>query len=267
MSLKIFQSIIQKSRNCSKWNLQSFSNVTRHSSNAAADSAVPEVKGKQVDPKQWASMREKCFLVDENDKVLGEASKKDCHTVKNGDLLLHRAFSVFLFNNKGDLLLQKRSSNKITYPDCYTNSCCSHPLADYPEEAEERDAIGIKKAARRRLNYELGIPLDNIDLGDLKYITRILYKDFGNGKWGEHELDYVLFMKKNVKINPNPEEISEISYVPRDEFDEYLPTLSGPLTPWFDLIVKHRLRYWWDNLNNLDEIIDHKNILHLKDSA
>lgn len=68
----------------------------------------------QVDPQQEAALKERCFLVDVNDKVTGHASKKDCHLVQaDGSILLHRAFSVFLFNQKGDLLLQKRSAQKV----------------------------------------------------------------------------------------------------------------------------------------------------------
>nr|QYV43149.1 isopentenyl-diphosphate delta isomerase [Colaphellus bowringi] len=218
-----------------------------------------------LDPAQETSLSEQCILVDDTDKIIGQASKRECHSVqKNGDIPLHRAFSVFLFNQKGDLLLQKRSSQKITYPDHYTNSCCSHPLADFPGEDEDKDAIGIKRAAQRRLNFELGIPVDSIPIEKLNYITRIHYKDEGNGKWGEHEIDYVLFVQANVKVKPNPSEISEISFVPRNELDDYIPTLNGPLTPWFQLILKHRLRLWWDNLDDLDDIRDHENILHLK---
>lgn len=136
-------------------------------------------------------------------------------------------------------------------------------MADFPGEEDEADAIGIKKAAQRRLNYELGIAIDKIPLEKLNYITRVYYKDTGNGKWGEHEIDYVLFIQDDLKIKPNPEEISEISYVPRAELDAYLPTLSGRFTPWFQLILKHRLRLWWDNLETLHEIKDHQKILHL----
>ncbi|XP_060528991.1 isopentenyl-diphosphate Delta-isomerase 1 [Cylas formicarius] len=219
----------------------------------------------KMDPQQEAMLKEKCFLVDQNDKVIGQASKRDCHLVHDdGDILLHRAFSVFLFNKKGDLLLQKRASEKITYPDCYTNSCCSHPIVNYVGEEDENDALGIRKAAQRRLNYELGIPIDNIPIENINYITRVYYKDEGNGKYGEHEIDYVLFLKQDVKVKPNPNEVSEISFIPRAEFDDFLPTLTGRLTPWFQLILKHRLKYWWENLDNLDEIRDHKKILHLK---
>nr|CAI5827713.1 unnamed protein product [Callosobruchus analis] len=228
----------------------------------ASSLAMSKEKISSVDPVQETSMQEICYLVDNNDKIIGQASKKECHRVKeDGDIPLHRAFSAFLFNKKGDLLLQKRSATKITYPNHYTNSCCSHPVADFPGEDEEQNALGVKRAARRRLHHELGIPLDKIPLDDIKYITRLYYKDEGNGKWGEHEITYVLFIQADVKVKPNPNEISEISFVPRDELDEYVPTLSGPLTPWFQLILKHRLRLWWDHLDKLDEIKDHKNIL------
>ena len=69
-----------------------------------------------ADPAQEALMEESCIVVDDNDKVLGKASKRACHLLgRNGDLLLHRAFSVFAFNTAGELLLQKRSEFKVKY--------------------------------------------------------------------------------------------------------------------------------------------------------
>lgn len=68
----------------------------------------------QIDPLQEAALNEKCFLVDVDDKIIGQASKRECHLVQpDGSIPLHRAFSVFLFNKKGDLLLQQRSSDKV----------------------------------------------------------------------------------------------------------------------------------------------------------
>ncbi|KAB0804354.1 hypothetical protein PPYR_01324 [Photinus pyralis] len=221
-----------------------------------------------------------CFLVDDNDKVIGTATKKECHVVKeDGYLPLHRAFSVFLFNKKGDLLMQKRADTKvsifseflsssimtfqITYPGYYSNSCCSHPLASVSGEDDVNDALGIKKAAIRRLNYELGIPRDHLPLDRFEYLTRIKYKDQGDGKWGEYEIDFILFFQDDVKLKPNPNEISAIAYVPKSEFKSYLHTLDGPLTPWMQLIVKKRLSVWWDNLHDLSKFKDHKQILDL----
>lgn len=125
--------------------------------------------------------------------------------------------------------------------------------------------MGIKKAAARRLNYELGIPLEQLALEKFNYLTRIHYKDTGNGKWGEHEIDYVLFIQDNFKIKPNSNEISAYSFVPRTELDGFLPELDGPLSPWFTLILKNRLRLWWENLDELDQFKEHEKILQLTD--
>ena len=105
---------------------------------------------------------ERCILVDENDVVLGSETKRACHLNVNIEAgMLHRAFSVFLFNDKNELLLQKRSSAKVTFPDCWTNTCCSHPL-HCAEEMEETDHMGVKRAVRRKLNHELGIPQEQV---------------------------------------------------------------------------------------------------------
>lgn len=92
--------------------------------------------------------------------------------------------------------------------------------------------------------------------------TRLLI--VGNGLYGEHEIDYVLFMQQDVKLNPNPQEVSEISFIPRKEFDDFVPTLTGAWTPWFALILKHRLKFWWDRLDNLEEIKQQQKILRFK---
>lgn len=153
----------------------------------------------------------------------------------------------------------------MTFPNHYTNSCCSHPIADVAGEEDENNAVGIKKAAQRRLNHELGIPVEQLELDKFIYLTRIHYKDDGNGKWGEHEIDYVLFIQGDFRIKPNSNEISAYSFVPRTELDSYLPTLTGPLTPWFTLILKHRLRLWWQHLDDLDDFKDHNKILKFSD--
>lgn len=239
--------------------------ITRRPIGRLLSSSLARTKEVPIEAKQEQQLKEQCFLVDMSDNIIGTASKRDCHRVqKDGTVLLHRAFSVFLFNSKGDLLLQKRASEKVTYPDHYTNSCCSHPIADVPGEDEAKDALGIKRAALRRLNYELGIPLNSIPIDNVFYLTRIHYMDEGNGVWGEHEIDYILFIKQDVQIHPNPSEISEISFVPLAEFDSFIPTLGASLTPWFSLISKHRLKLWWQNLDDLEDYKDHSKILQLK---
>ena len=112
------------------------------------------------------------------------------HLMSNIDKgLLHRAFSVFLFNDKNELLLQQRASEKITFPDMWTNTCCSHPLgipgeggSTLPEAIE-----GAKRAAQRKLDHELGIKKEQVPIEKFQFLTRIHYKAPSDGKWGEHE--------------------------------------------------------------------------------
>ena len=85
----------------------------------------------QYDQEQLRLLDEdECILVNENDEVVGHGSKKHCHLMSNilAGNALHRAFSIFLFNTRGELLLQKRSADKILFPNRWTNTCCSHPL-------------------------------------------------------------------------------------------------------------------------------------------
>ncbi|KAF6207743.1 hypothetical protein GE061_016191 [Apolygus lucorum] len=215
-----------------------------------------------MNPVQEESMKETCILVDSTDKVVGKASKRECHLVgPNGEIPLHRAFSLFVFNSQHELLLQKRSSSKITFPDLVTNTCCSHPLYDWEDEREEEDAIGIKRAARRRLELELGIPKTMIDLKDIVYLTRILYKSTDDGVWGEHELDYILFIiGKDLPLRPNLEEVSWVRYLRREDFDSFMNDKSESFSPWFSLIAKNYLATWWDNLSRISEYQDHKSI-------
>lgn len=125
---------------------------------------------------------------------------------------------------------------------------------------EEEDAIGIRRAAIRRICYELGIPSNEIKPSDLHYITRIRYQAPSNDIWGEHEIDYILFLQRdNVTINPNPDEVSEVRWVSRSEIENFMKA-TPLLTPWFRHIYKYKLLHWWDNLHNLSKMQDHQNI-------
>lgn len=102
--------------------------------------------------------------------------------------LLHRAFSAFIFRpSDGKLLLQQRASEKITFPNMWTNTCCSHPLDDFEEEKIEKDQLGVRIAASRKLEHELGIPRSQTPVDQFQYLTRIHYLAPSNGMWGEHE--------------------------------------------------------------------------------
>uniref|UniRef100_A0A2K6E1W6 isopentenyl-diphosphate Delta-isomerase n=1 Tax=Macaca nemestrina TaxID=9545 RepID=A0A2K6E1W6_MACNE len=146
---------------------------------------MPEINTHHLDEPQIQLLAEMCILIDENDNKIGAETKKNCHLNENIEKgLLHRAFSVFFFNTENKLLLQQRSDAKITFPGCFTNTCCSHPLSN-PGELEEDDALGVKRAAQRRLKAELGIPLEEVPSEELNYLTRIHYKaqsDAANGE-------------------------------------------------------------------------------------
>ncbi|XP_003221986.3 isopentenyl-diphosphate Delta-isomerase 1 isoform X1 [Anolis carolinensis] len=224
---------------------------------------MPEINTDDLDEQQVQLLAEMCILVDENDNRIGSDTKKNCHLNENIDKgLLHRAFSVFLFNSDKKLLLQQRSDAKITFPDCFTNTCCSHPLST-SLELEENNAIGIRRAAQRRMKAELGIPMEQVPPEELLYLTRIHYKAQSNGTWGEHEIDYILFVQKDVTLNPDPNEIKSYCYVTQEELREMLDKASQneiKITPWFKLIAETFLFKWWDNLNNLKRFIDHDKI-------
>jgi len=210
---------------------------------------------------QEAALAERCIVVNERDHIVGDASKQDCHKVQpDGSLILHRAFSVFLFNSQNELLLQKRSPQKITFPGCVTNTCCSHPLHEIVAEREETDILGVRRAAGRRLNYELGIPLEQTSPEKFQYLTRIHYHDLGDGQWGEHEIDYILFLRGDVALDVNTDEVSEVQYISRDKLDNFLKNQHAPVTPWFRLIARHHLPLWWDNLHQLHKFYDHSTI-------
>ncbi|XP_058040278.1 isopentenyl-diphosphate Delta-isomerase 1 isoform X1 [Ahaetulla prasina] len=224
---------------------------------------MPEINTDELDEQQVQLLEEMCILIDENDNKIGSDTKKNCHLNENIDKgLLHRAFSVFLFNTEKKLLLQQRSDAKITFPDCFTNTCCSHPLST-PLELEENNALGIRRAAQRRLKAELGIPLDQVTPEEIFYLTRIHYKAQSNGTWGEHEIDYILFVQKNVTLDPDPNEIKSYCYMTQEELRELLEKASRneiKITPWFRLIAETFLFKWWDNLNNLKRYVDHDKI-------
>ncbi|KAK7009279.1 isopentenyl-diphosphate Delta-isomerase 1-like isoform X2 [Biomphalaria glabrata] len=219
-----------------------------------------------LDEIQVKLMEEECILVDENDNAIGAASKKECHLLDNINKgMLHRAFSVFLFNTKGELLLQQRAEAKITFPDHFTNTCCSHPL-NVPAEIEEANAIGVIRAAQRKLQHELGIVPEQVPLEDFHYLTRILYKAENvpqDNKWGEHEIDYILFIQRDVDVVVNPNEVKSYRYVSQQELTEIVEKGNNKellLTPWFKLIVTNFLQKWWNNLHNIESQADRDTI-------
>lgn len=197
-------------------------------------------------------MDEVCIVLDQDDAPIGSASKKVCHLMENINKgLLHRAFSVFLFDSQNRLLLQQRASEKITFPDLWTNTCCSHPLGIAGETGATLEAAvaGVKRAAQRKLDHELGIKTEQVSTEKFDFLTRIHYLAPSDGKWGEHEIDYILFIKADVDLDINPNEAQATKYVSADELKEMFKDDSLKFTPWFKLICQSMLFEWWEHLN------------------
>lgn len=163
-------------------------------------------------------MAEQVVVVSENDEILGLMEKMEAH--ENG--ILHRAFSVFLFNDKGEMLLQKRASGKYHSPNQWTNAVCSHPKIDET----------YLEGAQRRLNEELGIT------ANLTEKFSFIYKaDVGQNLW-EHELDHVFTGNYEGSFVLNNDEVSEIRYISMQQLDEEMNENPEKFTEWFKIILK-----------------------------
>ena len=163
-----------------------------------------------------SSESERLILVDANDEVIGYRSKGDVH---DGAGTLHRAFSLFIFNRRGELLIQQRAAGKRLWPLYWSNSCCSHP----------RRGESMAEAAQRRLYQELHLDCDLEFL--YKFIYRAHYRDIGS----EHELCWVFAgtTAGNVRVNAN--EIAAWRYVTPEELDREIATSPEHFTPWLKL--------------------------------
>uniref|UniRef100_A0A0C9RJS6 isopentenyl-diphosphate Delta-isomerase n=1 Tax=Wollemia nobilis TaxID=56998 RepID=A0A0C9RJS6_9CONI len=216
---------------------------------AAAEEAMDAVQRRLM-------FEDECILVDKEDHVIGHESKYNCHLMEKieSENLLHRAFSVFLFNTKYELLLQQRSGTKVTFPLVWTNTCCSHPLYRQSELIEENN-LGVKNAAQRKLYDELGIVAEDVPIDQFVPLGRILYKAPSDGKWGEHELDYLVFIVRDVALHPNPEEVADVKYVTKEQLKEIVRKADAgedgiKLSPWFRLVVDNFLFDWWNKVEN-----------------
>lgn len=163
-------------------------------------------------------MEEKVILVNKEDKQLGLMGKMEAHE----KALLHRAFSVFIFNQKGELMLQQRALNKYHSPGLWTNTCCSH----------QRDGESNIEAGRRRLQEEMGFECD------LKELFWFVYKaPFDNGLT-EHELDHVMVGSFEEDPNINPDEVASFKWMTLEDVKEDMESHPEMYTEWFKIIFK-----------------------------
>jgi len=206
------------------------------------------------DVNQAALMAEAVIHVSEQDEVLGPMSKVETH---HGAGAYHRAFSVLLFNSSGELLLQRRSMDKVTFPGVWANSCCSHPLHS-EDELVESDALGVKRAAVRKLEQELGISPDNVSIQDFTFMTKMRYSCRMNSDWIEREVDHILVIQADVEVNANPNEVSEWMWVSYQEMEALLLEQRegmNALAPWFRCIASRIMtKKWWDVSGNSSEL-------------
>lgn len=213
-------------------------------------------------------------LVNPFDQPIGTLSKRNAHIRLHDQHLLplHRSFSLntFALSPCGDkllMLLTKRAKSKITFPDLYTNTCCSHPLINILNEVRETSTTSsqqlldatqepppvckvavqdVTKAVQRKAAQELGLHLvDN----DLVFVRRMHYMAV-EPKWGEHEMDY-LFISMHPQIpslQVNSDEVSQVQWVSAEELRTMLEDAPQCFTPWSYLIFTNMIFEWWDVL-------------------
>ena len=163
-------------------------------------------------------MMEEVILVNENDVVIGTMEKLEAH--KKG--LLHRAFSVFIFNDKNELLLQRRALNKYHSGGLWTNTCCSHPR---PNE-------NILNAANRRLVEEMGFETE------LTFKTSFIYNtEFENGLT-EHEFDHIFFGTYNVNPKINADEVDSFTWLTIEDVNQKIKQNPNEFTSWFKIALE-----------------------------
>ncbi len=173
------------------------------------------------------------ILVNSEDDELGSADKLSCH---DGNGVLHRAFSVLLFNAKGELLIQKRANEKRLWGGFWSNSCCSHP----------RKGETMDEACDRRMLEELGVR------AKLRYLYKFEYHaNFGN-LGAEHELCWVYIGRCDDEPKINVNEASEWRHIAPENLEAELKSAPETYTPWFKME--------WDEIRNqyqscLDELL------------
>lgn len=156
------------------------------------------------------------ILVDADDREIGKLGKDACH---DGDGVLHRAFSLFLFNEHGELLLQRRSKEKRLWPKYWSNTCCSHP----------RYGESMETATSRRLVEELNTA------AVLEFIFKFEYQARFADRGSENELCWVYLGRLGQKASANESEVAELRFVSAFDLNEEIDAVPERFTPWFKM--------------------------------
>lgn len=174
---------------------------------------------------------EELILVDELDREIGSQAKSECHA---GNGVLHRAFSIFIFNARDELLLQKRSAEKPLWPDYWSNTCCSHP----------RVGETMEQAVSRRLSQELGFECPLTFLYKFKYHAQ--YGAVG----AEHEYCWVYYGRYGGPVNVNENEVADWRFVDIASLEAELAASPETFTPW--------LKMEWTEIANhfIDDVLE-----------
>jgi isopentenyl-diphosphate delta-isomerase len=165
------------------------------------------------------------ILVDENDNPIGTEEKLKAHI----DSKLHRAFSIFIFNSKGELMIQKRADNKYHCGGLWTNTCCSHP----------RVGQALKEDAQERLNEEMGFKCEIHEVFSMPYKAKVPSK---KGELTEYEYDHVFIGIFDGSANINPEEAQDWKWINTDELKIDIEKNPDKYTPWIRIILDKLLK-------------------------
>jgi len=171
---------------------------------------------------QTNTTEEEVILVNEQDEQTGTIAKMEAHR----KALLHRAFSIFIFNNKGEMLLQQRAMGKYHSPGLWTNTCCSHP----------RPGEDVEAAAGRRLKEEMGIDAPLHKIFDFIYRT-----EFDNGLT-EFEFDHVYTGVYNGQLNPDRQEVQDYCFRSMEDIGQDLQRRPEKYSAWFRIAFPKLLK-------------------------
>jgi isopentenyl-diphosphate Delta-isomerase len=169
-------------------------------------------------PKDSVVSVDTLICVDESDNGTGFEEKERCHLHPTR---LHRAFSIFIFNSRGEILLHRRSRSKKTWPGFWTNACCSHP----------RKGESLEAATARRLKEELGFETP------VTHLFRFQYRADYDADYGENEIDHVFVGFYDGEVSPDPGEIEEWRFVETEKLREEMKAHPETYTPWFKIAL------------------------------